>query len=544
MSKNKTEKKQQKLLKKEEKKNKKLQKKELRKTNNDIKKIKTNREKIKKNKKVSLFNLYLKQLNEQDLKKINDFFNDLNSRCLLAKADKHKMKKDFENALLYYKNNNIDIDKALDLLSLDNLGGFYARPAQSWFRLDDAAKIYPVSMEHGVMSVFRLSVNLKEKVVPELLQMALTFTIKRFPSFATTLKKGVFWHYLDSTKRCFTVKEEDDVPCQALKLSQSESQSFRALYYNNKISVEFFHALTDASGGMEFIKSLVSEYIRLTNVIIKDKTNIININDNPDISEFTNEFINVEKTPDAGGLYNKIATQMTGDLSKIKPCRILNFKMSSNKLREVARKYNITVTTYLLCIMFIACKSACEIYDGEFSIQVPVNMRKFYPSKTLRNFSMYCGIRLPISKIQDINSISNEVVEQLTSKSSKEEMHKMLYGTKKLISNIKLIPLVIKQPIAKFISGIIGDLAFTSTLSNIGIINLPEEYKDYIEDMEFVLNTSTKNRASCGLVTYNDVATLSITKLTKDPSFETRIHDLLLKDGIDITVEGSEIYDY
>ena len=307
---------------------------------------------------------------------------------------------------------------------------------------------------------------------------------------------------------------------------------------------EFFHALTDASGGMEFIKSLVSEYIRLTNVIIKDKTNIININDNPDISEFTNEFINVEKTPDAGGLYNKIATQMTGDLSKIKPCRILNFKMSSNKLREVARKYNITVTTYLLCIMFIACKSACEIYDGEFSIQVPVNMRKFYPSKTLRNFSMYCGIRLPISKIQDINSISNEVVEQLTSKSSKEEMHKMLYGTKKLISNIKLIPLVIKQPIAKFISGIIGDLAFTSTLSNIGIINLPEEYKDYIEDMEFVLNTSTKNRATCGLVTYNDVATLSITKLTKDPSFETRIYDLLFKDGIDITVEGSEIYDY
>ena len=157
---------------------------------------------------------------------------------------------------------------------------------------------------------------------------------------------------------------------------------------------------------------------------------------------------------------------------------------------------------------------------------------------------MYCGIRLPISKIQDINSISNEVVEQLTSKSSKEEMHKMLYGTKKLISNIKLIPLVIKQPIAKFISGIIGDLAFTSTLSNIGIINLPEEYKDYIEDMEFVLNTSTKNRATCGLVTYNDVATLSITKLTKDPSFETKIHDLLLKDGIDITVEESEIYDY
>lgn len=544
MAKNKAEKKQQKLIKKEEKKQNRLLKKEQKKNKKTHKKeLKQLNKKNKLVKKASSFTLYFNELNLDDKNKINSFFTDFNSRCLLAKTDKNKMKKDFENAILYYKNNNIDLDVALNLLSLDNLGGFYARPAQSWFRLDDAAKIYPVSMEHGVMSLFRLSVNLKEKVVPELLQMALTFTIKRFPSFATTLKKGVFWHYLDSTKRCFTIKEEDDVPCQALKLSQSESQSFRALYYDKKISVEFFHALTDASGGMEFIKSLVSEYLKLTNVVIKNKGNILDINDNPDISEFTNEFINVEKTPNAGGLYNKIATQMTGDLTKIKPCRILNFKMSSSKLREVAKRYNVTVTTYLLCIMFIACKAACEIYDGEFSIQVPVNMRKFYPSKTLRNFSMYCGIKLPISKIQDIKSISNDVVEQLTSKSSKEEMHKMLYGTKKLIKNIRLIPLVIKQPIAKFISGIIGDLAFTTTLSNIGIIDLPDEYKNYIEDMEFVLNTSTKNRASCGLITYNDTATLSITKLTKDPSFESKIYDLLSKDGIEISVEGSEMYE-
>ena len=122
-------------------------------------------------------------------------------------------------------------------------------------------------------------------------------------------------------------------------------------------------------------------------------------------------------------------------------------------------------------------------------------------------------------------------------------MHKMLYATKRLIKNIRLIPLIIKQPIAKFISGLLGDLAFTSTLSNIGIVELPEEYKDYIQNMEFILNTSTTNRGSCGLITYNNIATLSITKMTKDPSFENKIYDLLLKDGIDIIVEGSELYE-
>ena len=493
-------------------------------------------------KKKNNFELYLEKLNESDRKQLSQFFKELSTRCLLSKTDTLKMRKDFENAILYYSTKQIKIEKMLKLLSLDNLGGFYSRPAQSWFRLDDAAKIYPVSMDHGVMSVFRLSVNLKEKVIPELLQIALTFTIKRFPSFATTLKKGVFWHYLDSTKRCFNIYEENDVPCQALKVSESGSQSFRALYYENRISIEFFHVLTDASGGLEFMKSLVCEYLRLKGVEILNKDNILDINENPDVAEFANEFLKVEKTPNASGLYNKLATQMSGNISKVLPCRVLSFKMNSSKLREVARNYGITVTTYILCLMFIAAKAACEIYDGEFAIQVPVNMRKFYESKTLRNFSMYCGIRLPISQIQNIESISNEVVNQLTQKSAKEEMQKMLYATKKLIRNIRFIPLLIKAPIAKFISGIIGDHAFTSTLSNIGIIELPEEFKEHIQDMDFVLNTSTVNRASCGLVTYNNNSCLSITKTTIDPAFETKLYDLLVKDGIEVSVEGSELY--
>lgn len=90
------------------------------------------------------------------------------------------------------------------------------------------------------MSVFRLSVYLKQSVVPELLQMALSFTIKRFPSFTTTLKRAFFWHYLDTTKRRFSVEQESGIPCQALKVALSGSQSFRVLYYNNRISVEFF----------------------------------------------------------------------------------------------------------------------------------------------------------------------------------------------------------------------------------------------------------------------------------------------------------------
>ena len=93
---------------------------------------------------------------------------------------------------------------------------------------------------------------------------------------------------------------------------------------------------------------------------------------------------------------------MDGKLSKVKPCKIIHFKMDTKELKNVAKRYNATITSYLLVLMFMAGKSATDKLQGDVSIQVPVNMRKFYPSKTLRNFSMYCGVRMPIGKITKI----------------------------------------------------------------------------------------------------------------------------------------------
>ena len=232
-----------------------------------------------KKEKVNLFEEYYVSLNEEEKKLIDDFFVSFKNRCLISKSDTKKIRLDFEKAILYYVKNNFELETILELLNTSNLGGFYARPSLLWFPLDDSAKIYPMSLEHYNMPVFRLSAYMTSSVVPELLQMALTFTIKRFPSFATTLKKGIFWHYLDTTKRRFIVHEENDAPCQPLKVSRSGSQSFRVVYYKNRISVEFFHVLTDGVGGMIFLKALISEYVRLLGTNILDRGDIWNIND-------------------------------------------------------------------------------------------------------------------------------------------------------------------------------------------------------------------------------------------------------------------------
>ena len=498
---------------------------------------------MKRNRKkasVSPYELYRDNLPDKDRQALGNFFAEFESHCALQRAEKAKLRSDFENALTYYADSGIFLSAALERLSISKLGGFYSRPPILWYALDDAAKIYPLSMKQGQMAVFRLSVYLKKDVVPELLQMALTFTIKRFPSFATTVKKGFFWHYLDTAKRRYVIGQDNGLPCHPLKIARSGSQSFRVMYYKNRISVEFFHILTDGSGGLIFLKTLTAEYLRLTGIPSAHTEGALDIGDPPRPEETANEFCRAEETDKSSGFVDKPAVQMSGKLSKVKPFRVLHFNMDAETLRKAAKKHGATVTAYILAQLFLAGRYATDEFQGEMSIQVPVNMRKFYPSDTVRNFTMYCGIRLPVRAITSADDILPEISRQLTEKASRKSMSEMMNSTKNMVNVMRYVPLFIKAPAAKLVYGFLGDKIFSNTLSNLGVVKMPAELSGQIESMDFILGTALTNRAGCGLITYGNTATLTLSKLTADPSFEEHLYDLLCRDSIKLCVDGSE----
>ncbi len=498
---------------------------------------------MKKKIAVNPFEEYEKQCTDDELCRLEEFFAEFDMHCRLRSEEKKKLREDFERAVMYYAREGLSLEKALRRLDIKHLGGFYARPPVLWFALDDAAKVYPLSMQHVSMAVFRLAVYLKKEVVPPLLQMALNFTIKRFPTFATTLKKGFFWHYLDTTKRRFCTQEENDIPCQPIKVSGSGSQTFRVLYHKNRISVEFFHVLTDGTGGMTFLKTLTAEYLRLTGVDTPPDETLWDIDATPAAGEFENAFAMVPKGGSASGFVDKAAVQLSGRLSENRPCRIVHLKLDAAGLKAAASRRGATVTAYLLSLMFIAGKAATDELRGEASIQVPVNMRKFYPSQTVRNFAMYCGIRLPLEQLDSAEAIVGEIDAQLKRKASKQAMSEMLTATENMVNMLKYVPLAVKQPVAKLVYGFLGDKIFTNTLSNLGVVTMPEAFAEHIQSMDFVLGTAITNRVECALVTFGGTATFSITKMTADPSFEEKMYDLLCADGVRVRAEGSMLYE-
>ena len=272
------------------------------------------------------------------------------------------------------------------------------------------------------------------------------------------------------------------------------------------------------------------------------KSDIWNVNDTPTNEEFENAFVKVEKAENGSGFVDKPAAQMNGRLVRRKPCRILHFKMDAAELHKTAKEHGGTVTAYLLMQMLYACQAATDELTGDIHIQVPVNMRKFYPSKTVRNFSMYCGVRVPIEEIGGKQELIANINAQLAEKSAKDKMREMITAAVNLVSSIRVIPLVIKQPIAKMVYGFLGEKIYTTTLSNLGVVNMPKEFDEHVTCMDFCLGAQMTNRLACTVITCNGISTFSISKMTDDPTFEEKMYQLLLDDGIAVEVEGSEYY--
>ncbi len=482
-------------------------------------------------------------LEENEKKAIEDFFNLLQDRIDIPLLSKAILIEHFVKGFEYYQDHGFDTEKIIELLDVNNIGDFYQQGRRQHVSLDNAAIIYPLGMKFGQMPMFRLSMELKENIEPVLLQLALDFTIKRFPLFASVIKNGFFWHYLETTCNIHFVEEEKDIPCKPISLTRRTMGSFKVLYYKKRISVEYFHVLTDGIGGMTFLKTLIAEYLRLRQIDIPKKEGVKDINETVDERELVNEFARAEGKSDMSTFVDKKSLQLDGRLTSLNVNCIMHYVMDTDELKKVARSYDSTITTYLTAIMFLAAKRCICADKGIFNIQIPINMRKFNNSITLRNYAMYFNLSMDIANINNKEELIRKLSEQIREKGTLEEMNHMMMTTRRIIGSLRFVPLFIKVPIVQNLYGYLGNSIIGSTLSNLGQIKVPEEMAEHIEKIYFILIPGIPNRTTSSLVSIGNRSVFTISMNDRDLSYLNIIYDLLKEDGLDIELEGSGNYE-
>ena len=164
-----------------------------------------------------------------------------------------------------------------------------------WLRLDNAAKIYPAARNQNWSNVFRMSATMSEEVDRAVLQSALDVTVRRFPSIAARLRRGVFWYYLQQLEQVPEIREEYCHPLTKMSRDEVRKCALRVIVYKNRIAVEMFHSLTDGNGALIFLKSLLAEYVQQRyHIAVPNADGILDRREEPKEEELEDSFLKHE----------------------------------------------------------------------------------------------------------------------------------------------------------------------------------------------------------------------------------------------------------
>lgn len=403
-----------------------------------------------------------------------------------------------------------------------------------WYRLDNAAKIFPPSRNKYDAKIFRFSCSLKENVDPDILSKALLKTLEEYPIFKSTLKRGFFWYYLEESKIESKVHEENLRPCSKF----ASGLLFEVTYYKKRINLEVNHALTDGTGTLIFLKSLVANYLNQKYKLISQE--VINFGSVKDVKE--DAFTKYKNRKFKKALKSKKAYQIKDDKYVENELKVIEGIVSVQDIKEKAKKYNATITEYLTSILIksIASTRSENKSNKPIVITIPVNLRNYYPSYTVRNFFSVVNISYDYND-EDIETIILNVKEKFAKNLSKENVQNKMNNMATLedIFILRLVPIFLKNLVLKVICKI-TDKYHTMTLSNIGIIEMPNIYENYIDYFDVFISTSTIQLCMCS---YLNKMVLNFSSQFINSEIEKNFFRYLSSNGINVKINTNRMGD-
>lgn len=431
-----------------------------------------------------------------------------------------------------------EVKLAKKLAAIANL----QRDNKKWYKLDNAALMYPLVARGESISIFRVSALLRDPVDPVELQYAVNDIAARFPTICGSVKNGFFWPFIDRPTIPITVKPQTKVPGRPMKVDSRRSQ-IRVNYIGNQISVEFFHSATDGTGGVIFLNSLLRRYFQRLGYKI-DCTNCFDYRDIPSLEEIRDNFaaVTVKKNPPPCPKPVK-SKKLNGTLQRGGKYVTVRGVMSASQLKSVAKQHNATVTEYLGAVQLMALNRLAAVTNSPenppIRVLIPVNLRRIYDMETIRNFSSY--IFYQYNGQNDIDEVIDDIRKQTEEQMTDDYFRGMVSfnynnGNSPLL---KIVPLAVKRFVLGCIVSGRGDgMVNCSTLSNLGVVKAPKQFDDLVLRYDFMLGKPAKKTNNFAVATYNDTCVISMTSPFVERDCEMYFFRKLAEAGIDIAVES------
>jgi len=416
----------------------------------------------------------------------------------------------------------------------------------SRMRIDNAANIYPASLSKYYASLYRIFVTLSDHVDPVLLQQALETVTERIPTFRCGLKSGTFWWHLRRLEK--TPQLMPLAPLNQFHFRDNRGFLYRVSADGNRIVLDVFHALGDGYGGEVFLMTLTGEYLRLRyGIRIDYNWLVLNPSDTPAMEEFEDSFKTIFSGRSGELEKNDDAYHIKGRKLPFGGLRDVRVALPTDQFMPVCKQYGCSATEMLTAMMLhslqgLHTKDKDHRRSSILKVSVPINLRAFYPSRTLRNFSSYVNLGVDVRNgCFPLSELATLVREQKRVALLPDNLEPKIAENVALEESIavRCLPLLIKRPIIDYINRRHGDRYCSQTFSNLGNITLPTAMQPYVTGFEAVLGRQRGNSGAVACVSYGGNLYLHFSRNIAEDSFENNFLDLLNSLGVEAEVSHS-----
>ena len=414
-----------------------------------------------------------------------------------------------------------------------------------WFKLDNAAKIFPGQNSRSWSNIFRIGAELKGEVDPDILKKALDKTLERIPTFNVRMRSGLFWHYFERNPNEARVETDIKNPCYRIKFRENNGFLFRVFYHGTRINLEVYHALCDGYGAGVFLSTLIGEYLRLKGEKVSYNQFVLDTSEKPRAQEVEDSYgryasSKVKYNRKDNWMYHAVGTKLPRHNSYY-TLGIMSFK----ELHTISKSYGATVTEFLAALLIdihYRKQLAEKKRQKHISAQIPVNLRKAFPSETLRNFVLCLKVKIdPNLGAYTFEEIVRTVSLQLRLANDPKLINSLMTQNLKIERNpvAKYLPLCIKDFGVAVSFMITAEQTTTILLSNLGPISVPDDVAEHIEKIYLFTGAGKLNAARCGASSVGDKFCFSFSNCYKENDIEREFFTRLVKMGVHVKIESN-----
>ena len=422
-----------------------------------------------------------------------------------------------------------------------------------YYRLDNSAIFTAAIAGAAGPLVYRLSFELNQTIQLPLLDRALERIAPRFPYLFVELRNGVFWHYLEPSANPPRVQAESSWPVAPLPYRRGRPLC-RITAYGRRIACEFHHAVTDGTGALAFLRGLVVEYLVLGGIGAGLPREAFGDVIRPE------DQIDPEEEEDAYGRYfNKSSPHPVKTARAfLMPGkrRFIEYRETAGTIPlalslETAKKLKVTLTE---CLTAVHIASLQDLYEAlppkrrrrarkNIAVQIPVNLRNLYASKTLRNFFLCVApsidLRLGHWSFEEIlRRVHHGFRLGLEEKEMLRQIRRNVGGERNPFGRAMFLPF--KTLLLRVINKNIGLKAFSGSISNLGTVSLPQPFASQVKSFGLILPRGRHYGANVSVFSWNDSLTITIGSCVVNRDFEKAFFSRLASLGLPVTVRCNE----